>query len=261
VVQVKVKSSTVCRRELCAVSASEIEDAERVLMEGLNYQFRCHHPDPATRALSSEIFEFLSSKQYTGDRPGECFASETELLEKAFEITRRVLVFSDAPFLFPPGHIAFAIVAFALKSVDSTGRMKQLMHDFLRSRFPDKSVEERRDFSDHVHKVVRELLACPYMQVNPVASMSHTADNNIKVVTQKCSEELRGVLKKVGSLRLLRRMYLQSARAGACSFSSSRKRSRTELSDFTPPRKRQQQLLLPPCSSKYTRVTPTTSQC
>ena len=59
----KIKNAPMCRRELGFVSVAEIEDGERDLMEGINYEMRFHHPHSAISVLSSKINAFIVDQE------------------------------------------------------------------------------------------------------------------------------------------------------------------------------------------------------
>jgi len=212
-------------------------------MEGLNYEFRCHHPNPTIHMLANDVACFLSenkglnfclderdqTESYNkGDRSPTSIVDYREyaedLLHRAMDVVQRSVVFSDALFLYPPGHTAFAIIAIAMESVDKNGYFGDEMQEYLVSRFPLKTEEEVLDFSRQVSRIIQMLVQCPWMDLQPTAGRAQ------QIVAQR-AEELRRVLGEVSHLRLLRKIDSKPAAA------RDRKRSPLEL-DFTPPRRR-----------------------
>jgi hypothetical protein len=227
---------------LHSVSITDIETAERDLMEALNYEFRCHHPDPSIRFLTMDIAHFLSEKKHPALQvhlrdPRDCYHSgcserfgsmrrssasggqqeggcgyvdyAVELAETAAEVAQRALIFSDIPFLYAPGHIAFAIVSIAMESVEMSGHMGDDMQDYLVSRHGImNSEEEILAFSREVSKIIAALIKCPHMDLLP------TAGQGPRIVEQR-AEELRRVLFAVSDLRMLRQMQAAAAAAAA----------------------------------------------
>jgi len=262
VVQVQVQNAPLCRRELFAVSVPVLEEAERLLMEGLNFELRCHHPDYILRSISRDLARYLSSDenedesddgckgQSFGERSPRAVTDYTaeysdELLERAMELKQKVLVDSDAHFLFAPNHLAFAILALVLRSVDDEGRMGMRMYEFLLARFPRKSPDDISKFASRVSDVIRCLLASPKMNFS--ARWADSVDfSETETVTEQ-AEEIREVLISVANIRILRQM----ARPSTPRKSSKRKRSQPADYDFTPPR----HFL---SARKYARVTPNT---
>lgn len=174
------------------MSIEEIEAAERALLEGLNYQLRCHHPFGAIRVLASDVTTFLacrtegdvkrssrSSLQYGYRSPqtvDECYSEErtTSLCERAVAIAQSALVYSDVNFLFPPGQIAFACVAIALEGNDYGGRLGAAMRSYLRMRFPQKTEEELCQFEFDVSSIICNLASCPAIDLHKFCSGSYT---------------------------------------------------------------------------------------
>lgn len=240
-VQTKVQNAPLCRRELCSVSVAEIQAAERLVMEGLNYEFICHHPHAALQDISTDLAEYLSKEQELerrGDvspRSSADYRTEyaDELLERGTEVQQRALIFSDAPFLFAPDCTAYAVMALVLQSVDEGGCMGQAMQDYLASRFPDKSVADLACLASQVNQVIQFLLDCPLMDLQPATT---TKD----AVTER-AEALREVLGKLANVRLLKEARFEPTRF------CTRKRSRMDtLDEYTPSKGR-----------RSTRVTPT----
>jgi hypothetical protein len=199
-----------------------IVEHERFLMEGLNYEFRCHHPYSAMHALALDFTTFMS-KHSDADSASVDDQVE-ELLERASAIVQRASIFSDVHFLFAPGHIGFAVIAIALGGA-ADGCISDRLHQYLRNRFSRKPRAELDDFLNIVSRIVKTLYRCPLMDLS-------ATDRPTRQVVAQRAEVMKRALGRVASLRL----HLHHRR-GSSGPGTSRKRSRVEL-DFTPPRKR-----------------------
>jgi hypothetical protein len=238
VVQLKVQSSPLCRAELRGVSIAEIEEGERLLMEGVNYEFRCYHPETPVRILAPDVAHFLNESNnmfaIDGRDPDECFMLGgrcptptscdahvdyivDNIVDRASDLALRAAVFSDIPFLFAPGHIAFALVAIVLDSVDEGGALGGDIEDYLINRFPLKTAQEILSFSHQVSKIIRKLMACPWMELQPNRGRG-------KQMVALRAEELRCALTTIASLRKCGSTILKNVAAAG-----THKRSRREV--------------------------------
>jgi hypothetical protein len=188
VVNQKASNAPLCRDELRAVSIEEIEEAERDLLQGLNFQLRCHLPYGAIRVLASDITNYLASSgehhrakraafQYGYRSPTsvqDCYSEErvASLCERAIAVAQSALVYSDINFLFPPGQIAFAAVAVALEGNDYGGRLGSAMRSYLRMRFPQKNEDELCSFECEVTNIICNLANCPEIDLDKFCSGS-----------------------------------------------------------------------------------------
>lgn len=255
VVHLKVQSAPLCRSELCAISVAEIEEGERFLMEGVNYELRCHHPENAIRVLATDLSSFLSQSMdsFFGldvrdplesyNQQGHCSPTSTfdceeksdEYLEVAFDIWQRAIVFSDVPFMFAPGQIGFAVVTIAAGLVDRDGCMSDAMQEYLITRLPLKTEEEILHFSRQVNQIIQTL------EDSPLMDLRKSGIQSMDVVSQR-AETLRAVFSAAANMRLTRQMNYNP------SISRIRKRSNVDI-DFTPSQDR--------CHKKLAKVTPT----
>ena len=205
---------------------TDIEEFERLLMEGLNYQFRCHHPFSAMNALALDFTNFIAERK--GDKMARgvlCDDGVNNLLERASGIVQRSMVFSDAQFLFAPGHIAFAVIAIALGSVNyKDGCISLELKEYLIDRFARKSIEELDRFIDTVESVIHALYSCDMMDLAPM-------DSTMSKCVAKRAENMKRVLSAISSLR----SRLTPRLLGDHRW--NRKRSR-DACEITPPRKR-----------------------
>ena len=221
-VQQRVHNAPLCCKELRAVSVMEIEFAERLLMEGLNYEFHCHH---ATDFID-EIFNYnfarisLRKSNERNDRVdisprstatwsgcdnsmyGEVdFDFSERRRQKALDVAQRAYIFTDIPFLYAPCDIALAVVAIASGSVcrDSYCIGSTLLHQYM-----DMSLEtfrtERSTVVSAVSEAILNLFNCKAM--DPCLADDNFSDHTIK----NRAEELRHVMGEVATLRLLRKM-------------------------------------------------------
>ena len=210
------------------VSEFEIEESERMLILGLDYMFRCYHTSSALQNLLPDFFAFQRNK----NNAGETFGKEDHLIQKALDIARRVLIFSDAPFLFTPCHTAFAIASMVSGSITDEGKMGNDIQAFLVKAFPRKTKKELLSFTRIVHEIIQYLMTCPLTDLR-----SSNGQAQATVVTR--AKELRRVLGQVAKIRR------------TCPPLSEQplKRTRYNEPDLTPPR---QQLH----ARKYAKVTP-----
>ena len=227
----RVKDAPLCRRELRAVSVPEIEVAELLLIEGVNYQFRCHHPDGTT-----QLADFCKHQRDNGSDLAPKASSdhhfEEDLMHNScLEVQQRTLVFSDAPFLFDPRHIAHAIAAVVARQIGKHGAPKQPFLDFLASKHPDEDIGA---LTASIQRVVRSLYLCPEMDLRP-----HYG-REAQVISER-ADELRHALGEVATARMYRRMERRKT--------APPKRKHFEV-DFTPPRQLRH-------ARKYAKVTPT----
>jgi hypothetical protein len=207
------------------VSIEEIEAAERALLEGLNYQLRCHHPFGAIRVLASDVTTFLacrregdvklsrrSSQQYGYRSPqtvDECYSEErtTSLCERAIAIAQSALVYSDVNLLFPPGQIAFACVSIALEGNDYGGRLGAAMRSYLRMRFPHKTEEELCQFEFDVSSIICNLASCQAIDLHKFCSGSYTGRRHS---AQNRAAEVSRVFGVAAGIRMRRKIVISS---------------------------------------------------
>lgn len=232
IVQARVHHTPRCHEELRAVSVFEIEEAERQLMFGLDYMFRCYHTSSALQNLLPDFCAFRAGRDNADESAGK---DEGQLIGKALEVARRALIFSDAPFLYTPCHAAFAIASMVSGSITKEGKMGNDIQAFLVQAFPRKTKEELLTFARIVHEVIKFLTTCPQMDLRPTHGRAR------EIVADR-AEEFHRVMGLVAKIRT------QTNRDCRPSPERQLKRKRYEP-DFTPPR---QQLH----AHKYVKVTP-----
>ena len=231
-----MQNAPLCRTELRGVSVTEIVECEALLMKGLNYQFRCHHPYSALHALAVDYTSFASEQEDRKRAPSPsdvstqlfCEHERTEdIMERASAVVQRAIIFSDVSFLYAPGHIGFAAVAVALGSATGEdGYIGDNLMRYLEDRFSRKTPEELQQFECTISRVIRTLYQCPLMDLAPAESVESTT----QLMAQR-AEEMKQVLGRVANLRH------QLLRQGSSWAWQPRKRSRLEL-EFTPPRQK-----------------------
>ena len=224
-----VKSS-LGKQESYYVSAKDIAAGERELMEGLNYQMRCHHPHAAIRVLAKEMIAFLSEKDSCQQSNGSeqrdpsdtfdnalasprqvCdFADETRvrnLYEKSIGVAQNALLFSDVGFLYSPGPIAFASVAIASRKGHKPARgtkgtkcLEPDMKEFLKVRFPAEEEYDLRSFESQVSKIVHELDHSQFVDPRMLALCQSEEPSGCDDKANKICE-IRRVSSKVFALR------------------------------------------------------------
>lgn len=219
-VQQRVRNAPLCCKELRAVPVIEIERAERLLMEGLNYEFQCHHAadiideifmnDIATSSLniSKEDNDCVhrSPRSAVTSSYGRNMSLYRDIEEddneyvrqKALDIAHRANIFSDVPFLFSPCDVAFAAVVIASDSI-SAGSYS--IGSKLLNRYRDMNLErsqDERSIASSIQSVVLSLLRCKSMNFCSIDDSTHAV--------AKRAEELRRIMGEVATLRLLRKI-------------------------------------------------------
>ena len=192
-------------------------------MEGTNYEFKCHHPFSAMHALAIDYSNFSSKRGV--------FVDVDDILERASAVVQRALVFSDANFMFAPGHIGFAAVAIALGSTQGVdGFIGDGLKTYLLDRFARKARSELDNFEAAVSRIIQCLFQCKHMDLAPEG----TVDVKHSVVAQR-AEDMKLVLRKVSNIRMHLFHRQQSSSTTAILISPTRKRSWAEQ-EFCPPR-------------------------
>lgn len=232
----KFVNSSLGKRESYCVSARDIELGERELMEGLNYQMRCHHPHAAIRVLAKEMSRFLSgyssdSEERESRDPCEDAIVESEtdasprqvshfvseetrerrLYEKSIQVAENALLCSDVSFLFSPGPIAFAAVAVAARNGRKPERnskggvsLEPEMKEFLRVRFPVEEDYDLSGFESQVLMVVERIDKSPTNDSNLIFSCQTNEPHDGSIETLSHIREIQRVSSKVASLRAAR---------------------------------------------------------
>uniref|UniRef100_A0A7S1VMQ6 Cyclin-like domain-containing protein n=1 Tax=Grammatophora oceanica TaxID=210454 RepID=A0A7S1VMQ6_9STRA len=220
----RVKGVQLCREELGSLSARDIEIAEKQLMEGVNYQFICHHPHATIQSLVSEIVhsDFFLDDHHEHPHPTDATSSyrpknsfdlrdqrRVELENKAMMVAQSALLFSDVPFLFSPAQIAFASLSMALACCDMcasgtttsllAGSIHPTLHKYIRSKFAGKPESKVVEFEEEVVAITHMVVRSPVMDLN-MLSMWAGAQRREEVVAHQ-AEELRIVFRKVSHLR------------------------------------------------------------
>jgi hypothetical protein len=246
-VQQRVRNAPLCCKELRAVPVVEIEYAERLLMEGLNYEFQCHHASD----IIDEIFFNHITKNYSQNinesnnrvdlsprsavtshvqnkcshYTANCDANE-RMRHKALDIAQRANIFSDAPFLYSPCDVAFAIAAIASSSIltDSYCIGSKLLRLYFEMN--PKTSQDEFTVSSTIGNIILSLVNCQKMDLFP-------NDNPSNYILAERATELRRIMSEVATLRLLRKMshnIFQMNRCTKISDSILRKRSRHHAS-------------------------------
>jgi hypothetical protein len=287
-VQMHVHNAPLCARELRAVSVQEL-----LLLEGLNYQFRCYHATSAIDSLVTDLYNFqhdvtkplMMMDCYGCDSrdPADCAQSprsttspyyssqhhhhqrEAAVRDRACEIAMRATIFADALFLYTPCHIALAILSIVTGCVNPDGSINWSMERYLASRFDTKDPGDVQRFSTIIREIILMLVHSPGMGLRPPhhqhydlsSSSNHIRHHNYYDVVTRRAEDLRRVLGDTATRRMHRRM--QRLRR------APRKRSRSattmDIIDFTPPRHNtkqpRRQTLPTTTTTMHVRVTPT----
>lgn len=208
-------------------------------MEGVNFQFICHHPDHMIEHLLADIIDFMGDQKHlafslrsidckdtrscesprgVASLPHQSYEKPDEMLDNVMDAVNQTLIFSDAPFFFSPEAIAYAIVCIETGSFHPDGHMGDDMQSYLITRYPFKSEDEILDFSRDVGRAIACLLNCDDLDLIPGKRRSGS------VIAQR-AEELRRVLVQVADLRILRQMDHMN-------YSQSRSRKRRRVYGF-----------------------------
>lgn len=219
-IQRKFQGVPLCREELTYVTVEAIEAAERDLMDGINYEMRCHHPFNAIRVLAAEVEKFLirdedpryftfenvfERRQMNGGlmSPRDVFGVCDEefddgIEERALLVAQNAMLFSDVLFLFPPGQIAFAAVAMSIHDGHSSVGLPLILRTYLRDRFISKSEDDLLAFEDQVVAIVDMLRESPVMDMQMIALSKNSVACDRVVVEQ--ADELCRVFRKVSKM-------------------------------------------------------------
>ena len=173
--------SSLCYGELAPVSVQDIEAYETILMEGVNYEFICHHPHASIGYLARDVAEFLMERNGSCTEGNAYHVHEhaSDLLLAAMSLLDRVNVVSDAPFLFAPGHIAFAIVAIVVEA-DEEGFLGGIMQDYLVTRYPMQSEEDILAYTRTVSNVIALLMNESSMDLRRRTDMHRVKDQRTR---------------------------------------------------------------------------------
>ena len=186
-------------------------------MEGLNYEFHCHHAaDFFDEIFINDVTLSPSdtwnvnndrvdiSPRSTVTSYGRVYNSDYEYLRnKALDIAQRANIFTDVQFLYSPCDVAFAIAAIATGSV-SYGRYgyycigSKLLRLYM-DMHPDKFQDEA-SVTSTLRNVILSLLRCQNTNICP---FDHPLS---KQIVAERAEELRRKMGEVATLRLLRKM-------------------------------------------------------
>lgn len=197
-------------------------------MEGVNYQFICHHPHGTIGYLAKDVATFLFEQSHS-TTASSCWHDydveelANELLYRAMQVLDRATIFSDAAFLFAPGHIAFAIVAIVVGSACEDGFLGDVMQDYLVTRNPMQTEEKILSYTRKVGQVISLLFENEHMDLKPRDGETQG------LIVSKRAGELHRVLNIAHKLR---------NENPAKHVEQSRKRKRHLVdADFTPPRR------------------------
>lgn len=198
----KAQGNSLYGKEVQAVTVEAIQEGERRLLEGINFDMICYHPIDAIRRLSSEIGGFLSDFHRFGYFAQYGYAIGEDVQARAQNLCYRALVGSDALFLFPPGRLAYAVTTIALRSIHCEGLTGYEMEAFLRFRFPSTPKKELETFEQDIGEIVRFLTDCPQMELTYIGPSEIWNE----------AEEVRQVLNKVSKIRSQRLLVARKER-------------------------------------------------
>mmetsp|Transcript_27030 Transcript_27030/g.64573 ORF Transcript_27030/g.64573 Transcript_27030/m.64573 type:complete len:704 (-) Transcript_27030:245-2356(-) len=100
------------------------------------------------------------------------------LCERALSIAQAALVYSDAPFLSTPNHMAVAAVSLALDGSDENTKLGKQMESYLDAKFQDRVSSPRselEEFKAAVNKILTHLESCPSLDLIKYSGKTTTA--------------------------------------------------------------------------------------
>jgi hypothetical protein len=228
-------SSLLCC-ELSFVNTTEIERAEKTLMEGINYEFLCHHANTTLQKITKDLTNEWNCRSRRSDDDESLLCLERSLASfvDAFgyldvdqmmthfsELEQRVLMYTDATFLFDPFTLGLAIAAVDLSSYDDENCLGELMQEYLLVNFPLKSEDELIQMYREVNEVLDMLLSSQVKETYPVW---HSNSDFGK------GESLVASLVKAERLRISRNIQVASPRE--MHHAHKRKVSTMDIKDF-----------------------------
>ena len=99
------------------------------------------------------------------------------LCERALSIAQAALVYSDAPFLSTPNHMAVAAVSLALDGGDKNTKLGKHVESYLDTKFQDQvssPSSELEEFKAAVNKTLAHLESCPSLDLTKYSGKSST---------------------------------------------------------------------------------------
>jgi len=251
VVEMRAQNDTLLLDELRAVTIREIEEAERVLLEGCDYRLRSHHPYGAIKVLASDVTSFFLKSQEqsavsehlhalnNSSDSGNVNASPRSVMcehsthhrhldshtgldllcERALSIAQSALVYSDINFLFPPGQIAFAAVALALDSHAYSNddesfilnRLGTKMREYMCARFSQKSEEEILEYEEEVSKIIATLEDCSAIDLEMFTPFWQYHQRRYARTAEREAIKIRKAIFTASRLRIMPRSTFQVA--------------------------------------------------
>lgn len=200
VVELRVSHTRLCKNELRRVGIAEMAQYERVAMEGVNYELRCHHPNISEVVQGLAIFCKLSltrTRSTSVGSPGSNpYGHLGFVANRAEQIMHRALVFSDATFLFSPRVFATASVVIALRQIDGhqqNGPPPIYLPSLLRLYILDQGEQAGVSEKD-VEAAVFHLYNCPEMDL--------LQNQNERKLVATRARELKQLLNRIFLVRL-----------------------------------------------------------
>eukprot|EP00536_Pseudo-nitzschia_multiseries_P006227 jgi/Psemu1/286317/fgenesh1_pg.130_\ len=247
VVEMRAQTDPLSMDELRGVTIHEIEEAERVLLEGCDYRLRSHHPYGAIKVLASDVVSyFTNSDAYSPhDTRTSTIASESvhtsprtvlyeqpyhnfynddhvgleTLCERALSIAQAALVYTDINFLFRPGEIAFAAVALALDShaynyddeCPTYNRLGMKMREYMYARFSQKSEDQIAEYEEEVSKIISTLEHCSAIDLEMFSPFWQYHRRRYAKTAERETIKIRKAIFTASRLRVVSRSTFQVA--------------------------------------------------
>ncbi|GKY98699.1 hypothetical protein MPSEU_000826200 [Mayamaea pseudoterrestris] len=176
-------SSPLLCQELSYVTISQIESAEKILMEGLNYEFINHHANVTLRNVARELSKWSSDATATIDPNTKSLSNDAlhrstsdHILVHLLEMETRTLMCTDSAFLYAPATLGLAIATVALGSIDNRRCNVEFMQDYLVAQFPLKSEDELVKLYREVNSAAIMLLSNPLLSHSAIYTLN---DNGV----------------------------------------------------------------------------------
>lgn len=193
----RIQNNVPCALELPPVSRYAIEQAERKLIQGIDFHFICHHPSDHIEPVVTDVCLFLAHKTTNIID----LKWEEAVLSRAVRLAEHATLHSDAVFLYEPIYVAFALVFLAIMENVSQQSclggenvqidwLKELLREYCATCSSAK-LGTASFFLDHTNEIQDFLRENPLMFLGaPVASVEERANKLRRVLQQVASKRV-----------------------------------------------------------------------